>query len=78
MNRSLMIKRNVCRTATILSGLLAIFLYTRPHSVAGHLSIDNLMGIALGLLSSNFGSQWIEYQQQQDTAAAQTRTNRPS
>lgn len=64
-------KRNVCRTSTILSGLLAIILYTRPYTIGGQMSADNLLGVALGLLSAIFGSQWIEYQKRQDTVAVQ-------
>ncbi|WP_020602272.1 putative Ig domain-containing protein [Spirosoma spitsbergense] len=67
-------KRNLCRTATVLCGLLALIIYTRPETGIGHWPTDKLMGASLGLLSAIFGTQWIEYQKRQDTASSQPGT----
>lgn len=64
-------KRNVCRLATVLSGLLAIVIHTRIEPVIWQWPTNKLMGAALGLFSAIFGTQWIEYQKRQDAVSSQ-------
>lgn len=64
----------LCRTATILCGLLAITFLTRPDTSTGH--HDKLTGAALALISAIFGTQWGEYQKRQE--ATSTRLNKGS
>ena len=64
-------KLTLCRIATILCGLLAIAIHSRPEMTIGHLPNGKLIGAALGLLGAIFGTQWVEYQKRQDAASTQ-------
>ncbi len=61
----------ICKTATILCGLLAIVSQYKPELTTGPLPHANLIGLALGLLSAIFGTQWIEYQKRLDMTSVQ-------
>ncbi|CAN5159328.1 hypothetical protein BH09BAC4_BH09BAC4_05180 [soil metagenome] len=64
-------KLTVCRTATILCGLLAIAIHAKPDMTIVHLSNHKLIGAALGLISAIFATQWIEYKKRQDAVSTQ-------
>ena len=66
-------KRNVCRLATILCGLFAIMISTRIDMVTWQWQDDRPMGLALGVLSAIFATQWLHYQKRLDAAAGQLR-----
>lgn len=66
-------KRNLCRLATILSGLFAIAISIRIDMVTWQWQDDKPMGAALGLLSAIFATQWFHYQQRQDETTSQPR-----
>jgi hypothetical protein len=66
-----MIKLLICKSATVLFGVLAIGILARLHPVTQHLHHGDLLGAALGLLGAIFGTQWIEYRKQPDTSASQ-------
>ncbi|GAB4014412.1 T9SS type A sorting domain-containing protein [Spirosoma koreense] len=61
----------LCRTATILCGLLAIAIHVKPDMSVDYLLNHKLMGATLGLLSAIFGTQWIEYRKRQDAVSSQ-------
>ncbi|MFD2936119.1 T9SS type A sorting domain-containing protein [Spirosoma flavum] len=56
----------ICKTTTILFGVLAIVIHSRSDMTIGHLPNNKLIGTVLGLLSGISGSQWIEYQKRLD------------
>ena len=62
-------KLTFCKTATVVSGLLAIAIYARPEMNIEQGQHDELAGAALGLISAIFGTQWVEYQKRQDAAS---------
>ena len=64
-------KLTICRIATILCGLLTIAIYSMPDMTTGHLPNSKLIGVALGLLSAIFGTQWVGYQKRQDVFLTQ-------
>ncbi len=66
-----MMKRIVCKTATLLFGLLAIIIHSIPEAINGQVPDGKLIGAALGLLSAIFGSQWVEYQKRQEAVSTQ-------
>lgn len=67
-------KRNVCRTATLLCGLLAILIHTQSDTGLSPWPTNKLMGAALVLLSAIFGTQWVEYQKRHDATSDQPGT----
>jgi hypothetical protein len=66
-----MTKRTICKTATILFGLLAIALYAIPDITNGQVFAGQLARAALGLLSIIFGTLWVDYQKRQEALSAQ-------
>lgn len=66
-------KRNVCRLATILSGLFAIAISTRVDMVTWQWQDDKPMGAVLGLLSAIFATQWFHYHKRQPETSPQPR-----
>ncbi|WP_170069410.1 hypothetical protein [Spirosoma pollinicola] len=64
-------KRNVCRMATILCSLFAVAISIRIDMVTWQWQDDRPMGVALGLLSAIFATQWFHYQKQLDARSEQ-------
>ncbi len=64
----IILKRNGCRLATILCGLVAIGLSSQLGLVTWPWPENQPVGLVPGLLSAIFGTQWIHYQKRLDTA----------
>ncbi|MBC7570674.1 MAG: hypothetical protein H7319_13185 [Spirosoma sp.] len=68
-----MLKRNVCRLATIVCGLVTIIISNRLRLVSWYWPDNQPVGWVLGLLSAIFATQWIHYQKQIDAVLDQPR-----
>lgn len=69
---SLMIKLLICKTATVLFGVLAIGILARLHTVAHYLQNGDLIGAILGLIGAIFGTQWFQYQKRSSANPSRT------
>ncbi len=66
-------KRNICRLATIGSGLLTIMISNQLRMVTWQWPHSQPVGLITALISAIFATQWIHYQKQVDAALDQPR-----
>ncbi|WP_020607351.1 hypothetical protein [Spirosoma spitsbergense] len=57
----------LCKLATVIFGVLAVGALSRTELVMAHLRHGDMLGASLALVSTIFGTQWVEYRKRTDT-----------